>query len=85
MFSRMWSTREVAGMAQVTAGCDTTNLRKNCAQLAQSISAAHPGSGLPATTRNRSPPSNGRLITTARPRSAASGRRSRSASRSAML
>ncbi len=29
MFSRMWSTLDVAGMAQVTAGWETMNLRKN--------------------------------------------------------
>ena len=45
MFSCTWSTRVVAGMAQVTAGCETMNLSRNCAQLAQSISAAQPGSG----------------------------------------
>jgi len=33
MFSVMWSTREVAGMAQVTAGWETMNFRKNCAQV----------------------------------------------------
>ena len=29
MFSSMCGVCEVAGMAHVTAGCDTTNLRKN--------------------------------------------------------
>ena len=38
--SFMWFTREVAGMTHVTAGCEAMNLRKNCAQLAQPISAA---------------------------------------------
>ena len=33
MFSSIWPTWDVAGMAQVTAGCDSTNFRKNCAQL----------------------------------------------------
>jgi len=33
--SRMWLTRDVAGMTQVTAGCETMYLRKNCAQLSQ--------------------------------------------------
>ena len=41
MFSRTWSTLVVAGIAQVTAGCETMNLSRNCAQFAQSISAAH--------------------------------------------
>ena len=52
MFSPMWSTREVAGIAQVTAGCETMNLRKSCAQFAQSISAAHSGSGCCANRSN---------------------------------
>jgi hypothetical protein len=47
MFSRMWSTREVAGMTQVTAGWETMNLSRNWDQLAQSISAAQAGSGRP--------------------------------------
>ena len=64
---------EVAGMAQVTAGCETTNFRKTCAQFTQSISAAQPGSGFPCTRPNSAPPSKGRLAITAMRRSAASG------------
>ena len=45
MFSSMWSTRRVAGMAQVTAGCEMTNFKRNCAQFVQSMSAAQGGSG----------------------------------------
>src|SRR5688572_13732198 len=40
MFSRTCATLLVAGMAHVTAGCATMNLRRNCAQFAQSISRA---------------------------------------------
>src|SRR6185503_11480928 len=29
-FSRTWSTRVVAGIAQQTAGCDTMNLSRSC-------------------------------------------------------
>lgn len=85
MFSSMWATWEVAGMATVTAGWETMNLRNNWAQLAQSISAAQAGNGRPRTARNRLPPWNGRLMMTAMPRSAASGSSRASASRSAML
>ena len=38
-------TRLVAGIAQVTAGCEMMNFRRNCAQFAQSMSAAHWGKG----------------------------------------
>ena len=47
MFSRTWATRVVAGIAQVTAGCETMNFSTSWAQLAQSISAAHGGKRLP--------------------------------------
>ena len=33
MFSRTWATLVVAGIAQVTAGCETMNFSTNCAQL----------------------------------------------------
>ena len=46
-FSRTWSTRVVAGIATVTAGCERMNFRMNCAQLDAPISAAHSGSGSP--------------------------------------
>jgi heavy metal efflux system protein len=75
----------VAGITQVTAGWETMNLRKNCPQLAQSHSAAQFGSGLPLTLLKSSPRWKGRLISTAIPRSAASGSRRCSASRSSML
>jgi len=38
--SCMCSAREVAGMTQVTAGCETMYLRNTCAQLVQPISLA---------------------------------------------
>ena len=44
MFWRTCATLLVAGIAQVTAGCETMNLSANCAQLSQSISAAQAGS-----------------------------------------
>ena len=44
-FCSTWSTRVVAGMAQLTAGCDTTNFSAACAQLSQQSSAAQAGSG----------------------------------------
>jgi cardiolipin synthase len=75
----------VAGMTQVTAGWARMNLRKNCAQLAQSNSATHSGSGLPRTCENSEALAKGRLMMTAMPRSCASGNRRFSASRSAML
>ena len=65
MFSRMCATFDVAGIAQVTAGCETTNFRRTCAQLAQSISAAHPGRGARWTRSMRSPFWKGRLQITA--------------------
>jgi hypothetical protein len=49
MFSSRWSTRLVAGIVQVTAGCEMMNFSRNCAQFAQSISPAHGGSGAHAT------------------------------------
>jgi len=58
MFSRRCATWEVAGIAQVTAGCETTNLRKYCAQFVQSNSAAQAGNGWPCTRPNSAPPSN---------------------------
>ena len=45
MFSIMWSTRLVAGIAQVTAGWAMMNFNRNAAQCGQSISAAQSGSG----------------------------------------
>jgi len=85
MFSAMWATFEVAGIAHVTAGCETTNFRKNCDHAVQPISPAQSGSGFPATRWNRSPVRNGRLMITALPRAAAAGSSRRSASRSPML
>jgi len=41
MLSAMWRTLEVAGITQVTEGCEATNSRKNCPQLLQSNSLAH--------------------------------------------
>jgi hypothetical protein len=51
MFSRRWATFEVAGIAHVTAGCETTNLRKASAQLAQPISFAHRASASRSSAR----------------------------------
>ena len=45
MLSRRCVTCEVAGIAQVMAVCEITNFSRTCAQLVQSISAAHAGSG----------------------------------------
>src|SRR5436190_262145 len=42
MFSRRCATFDVAGIAHVTTGCESTNLRKASAQLAQPISFARP-------------------------------------------
>ena len=39
VFSRTWSTRVVSEIAHVTAGCDITNLSKNCTQLLEPDSA----------------------------------------------
>jgi len=63
----------VAGIAQVTAGWETVNLRNSCPQLLQSISAAQSGSVCPLTLPNSAPRWKGRLTRTAMPRSAASG------------
>ncbi len=41
----MCSGSPVPGAATVTAGCATTNLSMNCAQVCASNSAAHSGSG----------------------------------------
>ena len=61
------------------------NFRKNCAQLAQSMSAAQAGSRLPLTRRNSAPSSNGRITSTAVPVSAAVGKTRASTARSARL
>ena len=55
MLSDMWRTFEVAGITQVTAGCETTNFRKNCPQLLQSNSWAHCGKAFPFTLLNKAP------------------------------
>lgn len=49
MLSTKCFTLLVAGIAQVTAGCEITNFKKNCAHVAQSISAAHGGRLFPRT------------------------------------
>jgi hypothetical protein len=55
-FSRTWSIRRVAGMAQVTAGWLTMNFSANRGpNPAQSISAAHAGSGWRRSRRSSSP------------------------------
>lgn len=66
-------------------GWETMNLRKNWAQLAQSNSLAQSGSGRRSKSSNSAPRRKGRLMITARPRSAARGSRRLSASRSRML
>ena len=43
MFCRTCATWLVAGIAQVTAGCETMNFSTTCAQPSQPISAAQPG------------------------------------------
>ena len=80
--SAMCSGRLVPGMVQVTAGWDSTNFSSTCAQLVAPISAAQAGKGRSRSRRSRPPPPKGRLMITAMPRSAASGRMRRSASRS---
>src|SRR5262249_37991492 len=77
------AARDVPGIAQVTAGCESIHLRKNCAQLEHSISAAHGGSSLPLTRRNSAPSANGRLTITATPSSAHAGSSRSAASGSA--
>ena len=75
----------VAGIAQVTAGCETMNFSATCAQLSQSISAAQAGRRWRASCRSSAPSRNGRLTMTAMPRSCASGRMRCSTSRSSRL
>src|SRR5574340_1493538 len=82
IFGKTNTIMRVPGITQVTAGCDRMYLRKNCAQLAQSNSCAHGGSGLPLTLPNRPACENGRLTSTAVPLSAHSGSSRASASRS---
>ena len=84
MLSVKCCTLLVAGMAQVTVGCEITNFNKNCAQLAQAISLAHGGRGLLRSLLNMPPAANGRFTRTAMRLSAARGKSRRSASRSAM-
>src|SRR6267154_3874733 len=79
--SAMWSGLEVAGIGQVMAGWPRMNLRKICAQLVQSISDAHEGSGRFAASRKSDPPSNGRSTMTPTFASAQAGRNRSSASR----
>jgi hypothetical protein len=75
------SGRSVPGMMTVTAGLASRNLRKNCAQLVQSMSAAKGGSGRPLAREKRRPRPNGRFTITAMPRSRAAGRMRSSALR----
>jgi hypothetical protein len=82
MLSMRCSNLLVAGMAQVTAGCEITNLSKNCAHVAQPISLLHGGNGLLRNFAKTAPAAKGRLIRTATRLSAASGNKRRSASRS---
>ena len=82
ILSRTWDTFDVAGITQVIAGFEMTNLRRTCAHVVQLISAAHSGSDLLPSLRKRSPPAKGRFAITATPCSLASGKRRRSASRS---
>ena len=65
----------------VTAGSARMYLRNSCAQLLQSNSAVHSGTGLPRTRRNMSPVSKGWLTIVATPREAATGNSLVSASR----
>ena len=67
MFSRTWATLVVAGIALVTAGRETLNFYTSSAQLVQSISAAHGGSGCRARARTSAPSRNGRFTITAMP------------------
>src|SRR5262245_50470277 len=55
MLSVRCCTLLVAGMAQVTAGWEITNFNKNCAQVAQPISLADGGRGLPCNRLNNPP------------------------------
>ncbi|CAM4395829.1 hypothetical protein COSO111634_38570 [Corallococcus soli] len=68
-------------MGQFTAGWPRMNLRKNCAQLAQSKSWAQAGRGRPFILRKRLPLSKGSMTSTATPCSFAAGSRRASASR----
>jgi two-component system cell cycle response regulator CtrA len=71
----------VPGMTQVTAGWPIRYFSIICAQLAQSISAAQPGSGLPFARANMFPESKGWFAITATPRLSATGSRRRSTAR----
>jgi hypothetical protein len=74
---------EVAGIVQLTAGCDSAKRKKNCAQFSQPNSTANAGIAMPRTAANDYPPSKGRLLMAATPRSAHSGSRRSSAELSA--
>jgi hypothetical protein len=74
MFSNRCSGFVVAGIAQVTAGCEITHLRKNCAQVSIPNSLAKSGSGRPATILCSRAFSSGMLTRTAVPPSAAARR-----------
>jgi hypothetical protein len=77
----MCSGLAVAGMTQVTAGSAIMYLRKSCAQLVQSNSAAHSGKARPRTRLNMLPVSKGWLTIVATRRAAATGSSRVSASR----
>ena len=77
----MCSGLPVAGMTQVTAGSARMYFRNSCAQLVQSNSAAHSGTGFPRTRRNMPPVSKGWLTIVATWRAAAVGNSRVSASR----
>ena len=69
-FSAMCSALVVSVSTQVTAGFARMYCSENCAQLVHSNSAAQSGSGTFASRSKYAPFMNGRLISTAMPRSA---------------
>ena len=73
MLARRWSTLDVAGIAHVTASCESTNLISSSGHDWQSSSRAHSGSGWPDSRFSSFPSANGRLASTAMPRSCATG------------
>ena len=82
--SRASSGLAVAGITHVTAAWPRMYFRTNWLQVAQSNSDTHAGSALPRTRLKSEPLSNGRLMMTATPLSAASGSSLVSAARTLM-
>src|SRR5205814_848714 len=84
-FSAVRSGRDVAGIATSTRSSESTHFRSACAQVRMPNSRSGASSSSLGARRTSAPSPSGRMTITAIPSSAASGRSSRSTSRSSGL